>query len=332
MRQCLGDVTALCRWTLALILFSGSASAQTVRAKTYLGFPETVEMSAEPTSTTAFSAPSVTVVDERRLPSSPSLALEPSPAVTTSGLIRPLGRDLTVTVGGQLSNDNVYEGSSARRFSALPRFAVRPAEDPAPFGMPADAIGFSLAGNAIYDLGLAFALTPQRNVSLSSDLRGLGDVPYGAAIGFFANYWPRSDVRVHVEMEQSFFGAHGLNGAMSATYVVRNFAVEHLTLALGPRVTMSDDRYAMRFFGVTPAQSMSSGLSTFNTHGGFRATWMDVLLSYELSKSWTVYGFGGVGREIGDGSQSPIVADRGNRTQAVIGMGVLYSFDMHVPF
>lgn len=90
------------------------------------------------------------------------------------------------------------------------------------------------------------------------------------------------------------------------------------------------NRFADYYFGVTPAESVASGLRPYNPGGGMKSWQLGLLanqsLSGDLLKGWSLFGLGSYKRLVGDVADSPLVADRGSRSQWMGALGVGYSF------
>lgn len=90
------------------------------------------------------------------------------------------------------------------------------------------------------------------------------------------------------------------------------------------------NKYADYYFGVTPAGSLASGLSTFDPDGGMKSWQAGLVLGQSLSgdlrKGWGLFGMANHKRLVGDFKRSPIVRDRGSAGQWFVAAGVGYSW------
>lgn len=99
-----------------------------------------------------------------------------------------------------------------------------------------------------------------------------------------------------------------------------------VTLAGGAAFTYGSGNYMNEYFGVTPADSLASGLPAYVPGSGVRdgRGWAVAIL--HLSPRWHV-GAGVIySRLMGEAAASPIVADEGSRHQWVYGAGALYAW------
>jgi len=89
-------------------------------------------------------------------------------------------------------------------------------------------------------------------------------------------------------------------------------------------------RYAQYYFGVTPAETVLSGLPSFSPKGGLKDWKVNLLavqsLSGNLLKGLALGGTLGYSRLQGDFKRSPLVAQRGKAGQWLGALGLAYSF------
>jgi MipA family protein len=90
-------------------------------------------------------------------------------------------------------------------------------------------------------------------------------------------------------------------------------------------------RFADYYFGIDAEGSFDSGLPAYSfSDGGMKSWQAGLLVAHSLSgdprKGWGLFGTGSYKRLLGDIADSPIVADRGSRTQWFGAVGVGYSW------
>ncbi|MGF1463829.1 MAG: MipA/OmpV family protein, partial [Maricaulaceae bacterium] len=66
----------------------------------------------------------------------------------------------------------------------------------------------------------------------------------------------------------------------------------------------------------------ASGLDVFDAGAGFRDVGLSSVLSYQLSKRWSLNSVVSYSRLIGDAADSPIVTEEGSPNQVFFGMNV----------
>ncbi len=88
--------------------------------------------------------------------------------------------------------------------------------------------------------------------------------------------------------------------------------------------------YADYYYSISPADSLSSGLRSFDADGGYKGWKVGLLGNYALSGDLTqglsLFATGSNGRLSGDFRRSPIVDDRGSATQWLGAAGIGYTF------
>lgn len=108
-------------------------------------------------------------------------------------------------------------------------------------------------------------------------------------------------------------------------YVMQPVA-KMVTLAGGTAFTYGDGKYMEKYFGVTTADSLASGLPIYMPGSGVRDVRGWAVAMLHLSQQWHL----GAGvmymRLMGDAADSPIVSDEGSQNQWVYGMGALYAW------
>ncbi len=88
----------------------------------------------------------------------------------------------------------------------------------------------------------------------------------------------------------------------------------------------ASDDYARRYFTVTPQGSAASGLAAFNAKGGIKDVGINMGVAYRVTDRWSIIGFAGYKRLLGDFAKSPVVSREGNANQLSGGLGVGFRF------
>lgn len=99
-----------------------------------------------------------------------------------------------------------------------------------------------------------------------------------------------------------------------------------VTLAGGAAFTYGNGNYMDEYFGVTPADSLASGLPVYVPGGGLRDVrgWATALLS--LSPQWHFAAGVMYSRLVGHAADSPLVSQEGSKNQWIYGVGALYAW------
>jgi outer membrane protein len=203
---------------------------------------------------------------------------------------------------------------------------------PEPFHSPRDGTGIALYDNGTVAVGPVGSLIWQRRQTASPSLNGLGNVGNTLQVGGYMDYWAAPWFRMRVE---------GLQGVGAATGVTANFAMDAvvpvssaLTLSGGPRARVDTAAAENPYFGITQAQSITSGLPVYNSGGGFQAVGVGTQAKYRFNPTWATYSFVEYDKLVGATAASPIVSGPGGgANQWTFGVGLTYSFAMSgLPF
>ena len=154
----------------------------------------------------------------------------------------------------------------------------------------------------------------------STDLIGLGEVDSGVELGGFGAY-QFGPLQARLSLRQSVSGHEGLVGDASVRMRLplmmfgrRGFA------AIGPEVSFGDEDFTNAYFGVTPDQSLASGLPEYEAEGGLTSYGVGVVARFPLNDDTSFLAFGGVDQLAGDAADAPLVQERGSETQASFGL------------
>lgn len=233
--------------------------------------------------------------------------------------------DWTITVGVDGRVLPSYEGSARSMLAPFPLFDVRRAGTPRNFSSPRDGFSFGILDSPRFQVGPAVKLRFPRKEGNDSDLRGLGDIGWTLEAGAFAEYCRPT-------------GCAGVSSCARASAAIMVFSdltadlvmpvTPQLTLSGGPRLTLASAAATSPYFGITPTQSVGSGLPVYAASGGLRSLGAGAQARYEWSKTWATHLFVEYERLAGDAANSPIVAAHGSRDQIQVGLGVTTSFDI----
>ena len=76
-----------------------------------------------------------------------------------------------------------------------------------------------------------------------------------------------------------------------------------------------------------PTQLVQPGSRTgYKAEAGFKDAGLTAVLIHPLNKNWSVTGFAGYSRLMGDAADSPFVKDNGSPDQVMGGLGLSYTF------
>jgi MipA family protein len=209
-----------------------------------------------------------------------------------------------------------FEGAKDHETTALPYFSIT-YDDTYSIGVDGlsarlyDGEALGLTAKIGYDFG--------RSEDDDPHLAGLGEIKGGATLGFGVDY-EAGPVELYADIERSFGDVDGIVGTFGAEI---SRPVGQFVLGANLSATWADNNHMQNYFGVTAAQSASSGLAAYKAGAGFKSVDLELSAAYMLSENWMLQGQIEVGKLIGDAADSPIVQET---TQTSAGIFVAYKF------
>ena len=248
-------------------------------------------------------------------------------AQTTS----PANKDpLLITLGTNIVYAPKFEGSKTNDFSIWPIISWRNQSSKEWLDMPTDGLDYAVIETDKFRMGPVGYLRWQRN-NPTIKLRGYQRIGMGkeqidvsVEAGLFAEYWPVEWLRTRLELRETVVGANGLLAIAAMDFVWRPQPA--LTLSLGPRLTIGDERFMDSYYGITPGQSLVTGLSAYDPGAGIRSVGVAGLARYKLSEAWTTQAFFEYQHLASTASDSPVISVRGSPDQLLVGAGLSYTF------
>jgi outer membrane protein len=228
-----------------------------------------------------------------------------------------------VIVGAGAAVGPAYEGASKFRTSPLPIIDATYANRF--FISTTNGIGVNIVATPLYRLGASVTYAPGRDQDLDGHLRGLGDISPGAQFKLFGSY-VLGDVVLAAAIRHDLGATDGTLFDAGISYRWR--PSERLALTFGPYMTLMDDKYAEKYFGVTPGQSRSAiqlgnPLAPFSPQGGVRDLSFAVNAAYRFNAHWGLGARLGFAYLVGDAADSPITR---RDIEPVGGVFVTYRF------
>jgi outer membrane protein len=230
------------------------------------------------------------------------------------------------TAGLGVVSQPKYPGSSETKTSALPMFSANRGRyfigGLPGAGVPA-GVGAFLVQDAHWRVGVGLGgnLDKPRKESDSARLYGMGDISATALGSVFASYsdsWWKVGGNVVTDLAGKDQGTRA-----TLDLEARYSPMEQLMLTAGPSITWADSKYTQTFFGVTAAQSASSGLAAYTAKSGINSVSFNIGANYQLTQQW------GLGARLsasslrGDAADSPITE---KKTQTTVGVFASYRF------
>jgi MipA family protein len=260
-----------------------------------------------------------------------ALAVRAFPAAAEDLSFRPVEQaaptDWIVTLGADLRSVPRYMGSNQEMVVPAPYYDRHRPGTPEPFHSPRDGTGLPLYEAGGLTIGPVGSLIWPRHQAASPSLNGLGNVGATLQLGGYADYWAVPWLRMRVEGMQGFGAATGLTANFMMDAVVPLSPA--LTLSGGPRARVDTATAENPYFSVNQAQSIASGLPTYNAGGGWQAVGAGTQVKYRINPTWATYSFVEYDKLVGSTAASPIVSGLGGSiNQWSFGLGLTYSFAM----
>lgn len=262
----------------------------------------------------------MTFPSQRVFPLSNSGLLIAALVVGTSAQAQVVSDEWKFSVGAGAISQPLYPGSGERETDAVPivsanygRFFIGGVPGA---GIPA-GIGAFLVRETNWKLGVGIGgnLSKPREESDSPRLRGLGDIDrtvLGSVFGSYDDKW--FSVRAGV---LSDIGGNDQGTRVSLDLEGKYNVTDQLALSAGPGLTWADKKYTQTFFGISAAQSASSGLGSYTASSGLNTIRFSVGADYRLTPRW------GIGARItaaslrGDAADSPITEKKAQNSFAL---------------
>ncbi|UZK68837.1 MipA/OmpV family protein [Sphingomonas sp. S1-29] len=240
------------------------------------------------------------------------------------------GWNITVGVAPVLSP--VWQGSSDMALSIFPDLRVNYKD--VIFASIPDGLGWNAINSDGWKAGplakLRFGRDEERGGSPflitggSNALLGLGNVKAAAELGGFAEKrvgpW-----RGRVEVRRGFGGHEGVLADGSVAYQTRT---GRTIINFGPRATVASKGYIDRYFGIDAIQAQRSGLQSYAASGGLLSYGVGSTVIHPLNRRSALTLFSGLDRLGEEAGDSPLVRERGRRTQFTLGLGYGFRFNL----
>lgn len=185
-----------------------------------------------------------------------------------------------------------------------------------------DDVRFSLLNYYGFEAGPVAGYRFGRDQGDADILRGLGDVDGGLVLGGYVAYRAGP---------VALFASYNHQVTDDDTGGLLRFGVEGKTEVVPQRLwvtatvgaTYADEDYMSAYFGVTPLQSLNSGLAEFDASAGIKDIYLQLVGDINLTDRWGLKLIGRYSRLLGDAADSPVVE---SEDQFYGGLGVTYRF------
>lgn len=246
------------------------------------------------------------------------------------------GDGFTVAAGIGVVPD--YEGSNDYRL--IPAAAIRGKTGRISFTtrglyLYVDVIN-SGSGKVDFDLGPIVGVRLNRTGHIKDDVVDLlPDRKTAFEAGGFAGVSVHGLTNPYDTLSARLDVVHDVGNAHESTVVTPNLEFStplSRTFFIGASVSADfvSNRFADYYFRITPADTVASGLPTYNPEGGMKNWKIGLLanqsLSGDLLHGWSLFGIGTYSRLVGDFRDSPLVDLRGSAGQWFGAVGAAYSW------
>jgi outer membrane protein len=237
----------------------------------------------------------------------------------------PASRRTRVSLGPQLVPS--YPGSDNVSLRPLIDIARAPAGEPFEFEAPDESFGFPLVRTGGFSFGPSLGIEGKRD---AEDIGAqLPETGFSFEVGAFAQQELGTNFRLRAEARQGVSGHEGFLSILSADYFARDGLRQEFSI--GPRLTITDNRYQDAYFSVLPEDSAVAGLPAYDAAGGLQAVGAAAGYIRQFTPRWGIYSFVKYDRLVGDAADSPIVTALGSRDQFSGGIALSYSFGAVAP-
>lgn len=234
-------------------------------------------------------------------------------------------RRTRVAIGPQVVPS--YPGSNRVSLRPLIDVARAPVGEPFAFEAADESFGFPLLTSGGFSLGPSLGFEGKREASdVGTQLPETG---FSFEVGGFIQQQIGESLRLRGEARQGVSGHEGFISVLSADYVLRDGLRQEFSL--GPRLTITDNRYQDAYFSVRPEDAAAAGLPAYDADGGLQAVGAAAAYIRQLTPRWGIYSYAKYDRLIGDPGDSPIVAGFGSRNQFSGGIALTYTFGAERP-
>lgn len=230
---------------------------------------------------------------------------------------------LTLGASGYFAPE--YEGDDSMVFVAVPLASLGRTSTITRFTSRNDNISLAVVDTGTFRAGATGKIILGRDEDDSDELIGLNEVPFGGELGVFAEVYPTDWVRVRGELRHGIRSHDGLVGDVAVDAFTD--ITPTIRLSGGPRMSVASAAYFDAYFGVTPAESVASGLGVYDPGGGMNSAGVGGAVTWQATDKVTASLFGEYERLLGPAADSTLVEQDGSPNQFTIGVSSTYRFD-----
>jgi MipA family protein len=207
------------------------------------------------------------------------------------------------TAGTAVISTYQYQGSDERRTLVLPVLNYQWANGW--FAGISNGIGYNFSQSEQLQYGLRLTADGGRKTKRSIALRGMSDINAAAEGGAFLNYSPIQGLILNSSVRYGAGSDHkGVVVDLGADYTTA--IAENWYFNAGTAITFTNANYMQSFFGVTGAQSTTSGYATRTADAGARDVRAKVALTYSINPKTSITGAVSVSSLLNDAKNSAL--------------------------
>lgn len=229
----------------------------------------------------------------------------------------------SLTVGGDFYRQPRFTGSSKYIMSAQPLISFGRTGVAERFASRNDNISFALMDAEDIRVGLTAEFLMARG---GSQADGLKDIPWGAEVGGFMEFYPTDWFRLRTEIRHGIRAHSGIIGEVAgdAFYDV----TPAIRVSGGPRLSFASKKYFNTYYGINAQESAASGLSAYAPDGGGLASaGVGGAVTWLATDKITTSLYAEYAKLQGKAARSSLVRERGSRDQLTVGVSATYRFD-----
>ena len=226
-------------------------------------------------------------------------------------------RRTRVALGPQLVPS--YPGSDEVNLRPFVDVSRADGDEPFAFEAADESFGFSLLNRNGFAVGPSLGFQGSRTAKdVGANLPKVGTT---VEVGAFVQYELTPAFRLRGEGRKGIGGHKGWIGQLSADYIQRDG--DDWLFSVGPRVTLTDNRYNDAYYSVRPGAAATSGLRTYDAGGGVQTVGANIGYLRQLTPTWGVQTYARYDQLVADAGDSPIVREYGSRNQLSGGVALL---------
>ncbi len=211
------------------------------------------------------------------------------------------------TIGAAVINSPEFTGSKQRRTMLLPLLDYR--WQNGFFAGTTNGVGYLFSTAPDIQYGLRVTADFGRKESRSPALAGMGDIDAAAEFGGFFNYF----VSPQISLTSSLRYGSGNDNKGMVVDLGANYSMQVAPQwrgAVGVGTTFANSNSMQSRFGVTPAQSITSGYAPYSPGAGLRDARISASANYFFSRQVAITAAVSASALLGDAKDSPVVRSK----------------------